>query len=158
MLRTVGEKMKKAISPMIATVLLIGFTIAVGAILSVWFTTFTRTQTTAVGAGATCHGANVRVFSNVTITPTPTNGALKIYVQNLKNDVSITVNTIYVTCGSTAITLTTTFPIPGGAINSTDVTGLSGCALSNTTITVVGTCSSGGSFTSSCPTGGCGLF
>jgi flagellin-like protein len=45
--------MKKAISPMVATVLLIGFTIAVGAILSVWFTTFTRTQTAGVsGAGA----------------------------------------------------------------------------------------------------------
>jgi FlaG/FlaF family flagellin (archaellin) len=39
---------------MIATVLLIGFTIAVGAILSVWFTTFTRTQTAAVSGAAGC--------------------------------------------------------------------------------------------------------
>jgi len=45
--------MKKAISSFVATVLLIGFTVAVGAILSVWFTTFTRTQTAGIsGAGA----------------------------------------------------------------------------------------------------------
>jgi FlaG/FlaF family flagellin (archaellin) len=150
--------MKKAISSFVATVLLIGFTVAVGAILSVWFTTFTRTQTAAVQSGAMCQGANVRVFSNVTTTPTPSNGALKIYVQNLRNDVNITVNTIYVTCGSTATNLTTTFPIPSGTINSTDMTGLSGCTLSNTAITVVGNCSSGGSFVSSCPMGGCGLY
>jgi flagellin-like protein len=48
--------MKKAISPMVATVLLIGFTIAVGAILSVWFTTFTRTQTATVSGEAGCSG------------------------------------------------------------------------------------------------------
>jgi archaellum component FlaF (FlaF/FlaG flagellin family) len=46
--------MKKAISSFVATVLLIGFTVAVGAILSVWFTTFTRTQTAAVQSGAAC--------------------------------------------------------------------------------------------------------
>ena len=46
--------MKKAISSFVATVLLIGFTVAVGAILSVWFTTFTRTQTATVQAGAAC--------------------------------------------------------------------------------------------------------
>lgn len=35
----------KGISPMIATVLLLAFTVAVGAILSVWFTSLTTTQT-----------------------------------------------------------------------------------------------------------------
>ena len=46
--------MRKAISSFVAAVLLIGFTVAVGAILSVWFTTFTRTQTATVQAGAAC--------------------------------------------------------------------------------------------------------
>jgi len=46
--------MKKAISSFVATVLLIGFTVAVGAILSVWFTTFTRTQTAGVSGAAAC--------------------------------------------------------------------------------------------------------
>ena len=40
----------KAISPMIAVVLLIAFTVAVGGILSVWFSTLTTTQTTIVGS------------------------------------------------------------------------------------------------------------
>jgi flagellin-like protein len=41
----------KGISPMIATVLLIAFTIAVGGILSIWLTGYTRTTTEAVGGG-----------------------------------------------------------------------------------------------------------
>lgn len=36
---------KKGISPMIATVLLIAFTIAVGGLVSVWMTSFTKTTT-----------------------------------------------------------------------------------------------------------------
>jgi flagellin-like protein len=36
---------KKAISPMVATVLLIAFTVAVGGVVSVWLQTFSRTTT-----------------------------------------------------------------------------------------------------------------
>jgi flagellin-like protein len=43
---------KKAISPMIATVLLIAFTVAVGGILSLWLTSLTSTQTTTTGSAA----------------------------------------------------------------------------------------------------------
>jgi len=42
----------KAISPMIATVLLIAFTVAVGGILSIWLTSLTSTQTTTTGSAA----------------------------------------------------------------------------------------------------------
>ncbi|MEM5829793.1 MAG: archaellin/type IV pilin N-terminal domain-containing protein [Candidatus Aenigmatarchaeota archaeon] len=42
----------KAISPMIATILLIAFTVAVGGIISVWLTGYTRTTGAAV-SGAT---------------------------------------------------------------------------------------------------------
>jgi flagellin-like protein len=38
----------KAISPMIATILLIAFTVAVGGIISVWLTGYTRTTSAAV--------------------------------------------------------------------------------------------------------------
>ena len=44
----VGRDDMKGISAMIATVLLIAFTVAVGGILSVWFTSFTRTSTASV--------------------------------------------------------------------------------------------------------------
>jgi flagellin-like protein len=43
---------RKGISPMIAIVLLIAFTVAVGGILSVWLTTLTSTQTTTTGSAA----------------------------------------------------------------------------------------------------------
>jgi flagellin-like protein len=39
---------EKGISPMIATVLLIAFTVAVGGLVSVWMTSFTRTTTSEV--------------------------------------------------------------------------------------------------------------
>jgi len=42
----------KGISPMIAVVLLIAFTVAVGGILSLWLTTLTTTQTGATGTAA----------------------------------------------------------------------------------------------------------
>ncbi len=41
----------KAISPMIAVVLLIAFTVAVGGILSVWLSTLAQTQTSTVSSG-----------------------------------------------------------------------------------------------------------
>ena len=44
--------MSKAISPMIATVLLIAFTVAVGGILSLWLSSLASTQTETTGAAA----------------------------------------------------------------------------------------------------------
>ena len=43
---------RKGISPMIATVLLIAFTVAVGGIISMWLTTMASTQTTTTGSAA----------------------------------------------------------------------------------------------------------
>lgn len=57
----------KGISPMIATVLLIAFTIAVGGILSVWLTGYTRTTTATVetqGENQTkCAGSYIKIDS-----------------------------------------------------------------------------------------------
>ncbi len=46
-------EMKKGLSPLIATVLLIAFTVAVAGIVSAWITGFTKTSTTTVGDTAT---------------------------------------------------------------------------------------------------------
>jgi flagellin-like protein len=57
----------KGISPMIAVILLIAFTVAVGGILSVWFSTTTTSQTGITGAAATnytrCGGAAINIDS-----------------------------------------------------------------------------------------------
>ena len=59
--------MPKAISPMIATVLLIAFTVAVGGILSLWLTGYTTTTTSAVETATTnqtkCAGTYIDVIS-----------------------------------------------------------------------------------------------
>jgi flagellin-like protein len=55
--------MKKGISPLIATVLLIAFTVAVAGIISVWLTGFAATTTKTVGSQANleiiCTGAQI---------------------------------------------------------------------------------------------------
>jgi len=151
--------MKKAISSFVATVLLIGFTVAVGAILSVWFTTFTRTQTSAVQAGAACQGTNVRVFSNVSSTPA---NATRVYVTNLRSDMNITVTSVIVSCdkyNSTANPLP--FIVPPGQTNSTEVggagSGLS-CTTNNIRINVMGNCSTGGTFMAECLGSACSFY
>ena len=59
----------KAISPMIAVILLIAFTVAIGGILSVWLTSVTQTQTSTAGSYATkvskCAGVSLAI-KNVT--------------------------------------------------------------------------------------------
>ena len=61
----------KGISPMIATVLLLAFTIAVGGIISVWLTGMTRTQTAGVTTAAQCASTRLDVTaSNITVNAT----------------------------------------------------------------------------------------
>ena len=149
--------MKKAISSFVATVLLIGFTVAVGAILSVWFTTFTRTQTTSISGSAACHAGNIKFFSNVSAT-TPTN-ATKVYITNLRSDMNITVNSIIVMCGTTSGSSSTPLTVLAGQTNSADVVVNNGnCVLSNTSIYLTANCSTGGYFTASCSGATCSIY
>jgi flagellin-like protein len=57
----------KAISPMIATILLIAFTVAVGGIISVWLTGYTRTTGAAVSTATEdqvkCTGTYPNIYS-----------------------------------------------------------------------------------------------
>jgi len=147
--------MKKGISSFVAAVLLIGFTVAVGAILSLWFTTFTRTQTAGIQTSAACHAGNIRLFSNLGNSPTNT---VWVYVTNLRSDMDITVNSVSVTCGASSNTISTPFIVKAAQTNRTQVTGLSGCTISNGAIYIVANCSTGGSFTASCAPGTCGLY
>jgi len=148
-------KMKKGISPFIATILLIGFTVAVGAILSVWFATFTRTQTTMIQTSAACYAGNIRLFSNLGGSPA---SAVWVYVTNLRSDMDITVNSVSVACGTSSNTNTTAFIVKAAQTNGTYVSGLSGCTISNGAIYIVANCSTGGIFTASCAPGTCGLY
>lgn len=61
------ELIIKGVSPLIATVLLIAFTIAVGGLISIWLTGFTQTTTQSVGTQAsnsiTCSNGGITLSS-----------------------------------------------------------------------------------------------
>jgi flagellin-like protein len=140
----------KAISPMVATVLLVGFTIAVGAILSLWFTTFTRTQTTAVGAGAACASNPVYVRA-IGLS----GGSLSLLVTNGGSD-NVTVTSIIVTCGGNLVSsLTPNLLVTSNNQSATTITGLSGCTQSNLGISLTAVCGKGGTTSTACPEGTC---
>jgi hypothetical protein len=66
--------MKKGISPLIAEVLLIGFTIGVAAIVILWATGFTKTSTKTIGSQAetqmSCTYAGIDFYGKVTYNQT----------------------------------------------------------------------------------------
>ena len=102
----------KAISPMIATVLLIAFTVAVGGILSLWLTGYTATTTSAVETASTnqtkCVGTYIDVIS-------VSSGAILI-----TNRGSQTISNVNCFAGNgTNITLVAGVSLTSGAGNST---------------------------------------
>ena len=144
--------MKKGISSFVATVLLIGFTVAVGAILSVWFTTFTRTQTTTVQAGAACAAVSLYVRA---IGLSDNN--LTLLVSNSGPD-DVRVTSAIVTCGgSLASNTNPDLPVASNSLNTTTIT-LSqdaNCNRNNLGISLTAVCSRGGTTSTACPEGTC---
>jgi len=142
--------MKKGISSFVAAVLLIGFTVAVGAILSLWFTTFTRTQTAGVEAGTACASNPLYVraigFDNGNVTALITNGGTD----------SVTVSTLILSCGGNPVN--TTNPNLGIAPASQAtiwIKGDSSCTRNNAGIFITARCDKGGTTSTACPEGTC---
>jgi len=76
---------KKGISPLIATVLLIGFTVAIVALLIVWGTNFL--QETAEKEGAQAEGELNCQFIDFTVTDVDINGGeLEVTISNFNED------------------------------------------------------------------------
>jgi flagellin-like protein len=82
-------KMGKAISPLIAVVLLIAFAITVGTIISSFLTSLTKTQTLAAEEKSMCAHGRLNIVSASCI-----NNTIKIMVQNT-GDVDLTNFTIF---------------------------------------------------------------
>ena len=142
----------KAISPMIATVILIGFTVAVGAILSVWFTTFTRTQTAAVQSGAAC--ASNPLYVRAIGLDTSTN-TLTLLVSNGGSD-SVTITSAVVTCAGALVNSTNpNLPISSNSQNTTTIKVTSSCEQTNLGVSLTAVCGRGGTTSTACPEGTC---
>jgi flagellin-like protein len=79
--------MRKGISPLIAEVLLIGFTVAVASIVILWGISFTRTTTSTIGNQANvqtiCMNAGIDFYG--TITYNSTSQTISGYVRNTGN-------------------------------------------------------------------------
>jgi len=79
--------MRKGISPLIAEVLLIGFTVTVASIIILWVTGFTRTSTKTISSQAetqmACTYAGIDFYGSVTYNQT--SGTLFGYLRNTGN-------------------------------------------------------------------------
>jgi len=142
--------MKKGISPFVASILLIGFTVAVGAILSVWFTTFTRTQTAGVEAGAAC-ASNLIYIRAIGID----NGNVTTLIINGGSD-TVTISTLILSCGGSQVN-TTNPNLTLSPANQTTlwIRGNIACTRNNVGIYISATCSKGGTVSTGCAEGTC---
>ena len=103
----------KGISPMIATVLLLAFTIAVGGIISVWLTGMTRTQTAGVTTAAQCASTRLDVSAAIT-NAVSANSNVQVTYTNLGPEIIYPMN-VTLTCGTA--TNTTFASEVGSALN-----------------------------------------
>ena len=78
------NKGRKGISPLIAAVLLIAFTMAIAGIMATWATTFTRERLAGSTEEAECVGA--LDLSTLTFN----NGTISVKIKNLSNRVNLT--------------------------------------------------------------------
>lgn len=145
----------KGISPMIATVLLIGFTVAVGAILSVWFSTYTKTQTAGVSSATACASTTL----DVKVPAVTSDGNVTVLITN-NGPSTVNITSVTVTCGANTLTNSNPIGLTGltnmkpGTSNTTTVT-LSGCTSANVAVDVRAACEGGGVTSGGCPAGGC---
>ena len=92
----------KGISPMVATVLLLAFTVAVGGIISVWMTGLTRTQTAGVTIAAQCASTRLDLTASITAVGNATPGfpgTVQVTYTNLGPEIIYPQN-ITLSCGS----------------------------------------------------------
>jgi flagellin-like protein len=120
----------KGISPMVATILLIAFTVGIGGIISVWMSGFTTSTTGNVEKAATnqtkCAGAWIRI---------DTVGVNSVLYSNPSSQ-NVTNIKLYYSDGTTVVTTTplTTSLAPGEAASNVTARG------SNTSVTIKGLC------------------
>ena len=133
----------KGISAVIATVLLVAFTVAVAGILSVWSTTLTTTQTQTVsnqtGGQALCSPA--LILDEVKVTSG--GGGVNVTYRNAGNQIITSVkvwartvsgiytNTSFVPNLAAGESAVTGVPLTGGTANTTDLVRVTGTCASN---------------------------
>ncbi|MEM5880620.1 MAG: hypothetical protein QXW01_02145 [Candidatus Aenigmatarchaeota archaeon] len=149
----------KAISAFVATILLVGFTVAVGAIISTWFLTYTRTTTAGVGSATACAAGTLDV--TVPFINSTTGNITTILIRN-RGTTNVTVTTLSVSCGAvTNTTSTNLLLVPGNQTLQTIIlqSTQTPCSSDYTNINVLvsGNCVGGGTISGGCSGIGCRL-
>jgi len=75
--------MKKALSPLMASVMLIAFTMAVAALLGTWFTSMTKTETELIEEGAKKQINCTSALLDIVAVKCNSSGELKIAINNI---------------------------------------------------------------------------
>ena len=75
--------MKKALSPLMASVMLIAFTMAVAALLGTWFTSMTKTETELIEEGAKKQINCTSALLDIVDVKCNSSGELKIAINNI---------------------------------------------------------------------------
>jgi len=150
----------KGISAFVATILLVGFTVAVGAIISAWFLTYTRTTTGGVSAATACAAGMLDV--SVPFINSTTRNITTILIRN-RGTTSITITNITVSCGTISNTTSSNILLISG--NQTLQTIIlpstqTPCSTDYTNINVLvsATCTDGGALTGGCTGIGCKFY
>ena len=133
----------KGISAMIATVLVVAFTVAVGAILATWFTGITRTTTAGTESQTQtiikCANSGFEIISTKKVNATT--NEYNVYIFMTSKDVKIYPKTIIFSDG----TVNTTFTANPSVLNSTNTLSTLSVTFPSdaTSITVRGLCEYG---------------
>ncbi|MEM5815357.1 MAG: hypothetical protein QXD89_02630 [Candidatus Aenigmatarchaeota archaeon] len=153
----------KIISSFVATILLIGFTVAIGAIISSWLFSYTRTTTREVSS-ITCKSGSIDLMdvSVLSIDPS-TQNLTSILIRN-RGKIPLYISSITVMCGSSFNITNLSDVVLSSAsqlifeiiIPSTQKP----CALdySNIGVLVAATCEGGGNVEGECSGVGCKLY
>jgi flagellin-like protein len=139
----------KGISPMIATILLVAFVVAVGGIISVWMTGLTRTTTAGSEARSSavtkCAGANLQIIS-----AKPSNNSTTI--THYGSDVNIYPLVVTFSDGTVNTTFTPKTAVSGGSTSTlnaiypsgvTSVKVSAACEYGTVNVSVEATCTKG---------------
>jgi flagellin-like protein len=113
----------KGISPLIATILLIAFTVAVGGIVSLWITGYSKTQTTQISQTSQDQIACNSVISISTYNPTFNNNSIGVRISYDYGTLPLTDVNASITCGAVT-NYSTNLPntiLPGQLITGTIV-------------------------------------
>jgi len=115
------EDNMKGISPLLASVLLIAFTLAVATIVGSWLTTMTKTTSETVGAGMAAQANCSKSLLDIVDVSCHSNTNVTVAVQNAGSITLISPSFYFKTTDETTCTNSATATLSGGQISTFEI-------------------------------------